>query len=80
MKNVAFLNGRSYHPQNVFKGIIIEEVKRFKILHELDFKENFVKLENECLRSKLNYKILKANFKNLLMSITQMRDQRNRKI
>ena len=74
MKNATFLNGRSYHPQNVFKGIIIGEVKRFKILHELDFKENFVKLENECLRSKLNSKILKANLEKLV-SITQMRDQ-----
>ena len=29
-KNATFLNGRSYHLQNVFKGIMLGEIKRLK--------------------------------------------------
>ena len=29
-ENATFLNGRSYHPQNVFKGIITGEIKSLK--------------------------------------------------
>ena len=53
-KNSTFLNGRSYHPLNVFKGIITGEIKRLKRLNEdeKDFKESLLKLEKKCNFSK----------------------------
>ena len=63
-KNATFLNGRSYHPLNVFKGIITGEIKRLKRLNEdeKDFKESLLKLEKKCINSNFNPKIVKSQF------------------
>ena len=66
-KNATFLNGRSYHPLNVFKGIITGEIKRLKRLNEdeKDFKESLLKLEKKCISSNFNPKIVKSQFERI---------------
>ena len=59
-KNSTFLNGRSNHSQNVFKGIITGEVKRLNRLNENDFNESLLTLEKKCIKSEFNPKLVKS--------------------
>ena len=49
----TFLNGKSYHPDHIFTGIIFGEAKRLRRLNETDitYKESIERLRNKCIRS-----------------------------
>ena len=66
-QNSKFLDGKSYHPLNVFKGIITGEEKRMRRLNETeeDYKESLKILENKCLKSYFNPKLVANQFKKI---------------
>ena len=60
-----FLNGRSYHPPYIYKGIITGETKRLSRLNEKDddFLTSMKNLKNKCERSSFNRNLVEENFK-----------------
>lgn len=51
--NSTFINGRSFHPTHIFKGIIFGEAKRLRRLNETDegYKKSLEELREKCVRS-----------------------------
>ena len=58
--NSLFLNGKSHHPINVFKGIVLGESKRMRRLNEYDddYYESLKILKKKCLRSGFDEKLV----------------------
>ena len=65
--NSTFLNGKSFHPLNIFKGIISGEEKRMKRLNERneDYQESLKKLKNKCIKSNFNLKVIETQFQKI---------------
>ena len=65
--NSTFLNGKSFHPLNIFKGIITGEDKRMKRINERkeDYYESLNKLKTKCLASNFNPKLVENEFKKI---------------
>ena len=59
-ENATFINGKSFHPSHVYKGIIIGEAKRMERLNENkeDYEKSIEQLENKCKKSGFNNKII----------------------
>ena len=65
--NSTFLNGKSFRPLNIFKGIITGEEKRLKRINERkeDYYESLKKLKTKCLASNFNPKLVEDQFKKI---------------
>ena len=63
-RNSTFLNGKSYHPNHVFKGIITGEAKRLSKLNEEEdgYQLSLERLRNKCKRSNFKEKIIQETF------------------
>ena len=63
--NRKFLNGRSFHPMHIYKGIIFGEAKRRRRLNELDqdYLESLARLKIKCEKSKFKEDIIVNSFK-----------------
>ena len=74
-ENSTFLNGRSFHPEHTFEGIIIGEAIRLRRLNETDagYKNSIEKLRDKCIKSgfksKIVYKMINKvkDYQNLLI-------------
>ena len=66
-KYSTFLNGRSFHPAHIFKGIIFGEAKRLRRLNETDegYTKSLERLKQKCLHSRFNKKIVKESFEKI---------------
>ena len=80
-ENSTFLNGKSYHPLNVFKGIITGESKRMRRLNETDedYKDSLKILENKCLKSNFNPKLVTNQFKKIQQQLSNFDNNLNKK-
>ena len=65
--NSTFLNGKSFHPLNTFKGIITGEEKRMKRTNERkeDYFESLKKLKTKCIKSNFNLKLIEDQFEKI---------------
>ena len=61
----VFLNGSSYHPRHIFKGIITGEAKRLLRLNDCneDYQISLNDLQNKCLRSGFKKELVEKNIK-----------------
>ena len=61
-KSAKFLNGNSYHPAHVFRGIILSEANRLKKLNEKDkdYEEALINLKFKFIRSNFSRKLIKT--------------------
>ena len=59
-ENATFINGKSFHPSHVYKGIIIGEAKRMERLNENneDYEKSIEQLKNKCRKSGFNSKLI----------------------
>ena len=66
-KSAKFLNGNSYHPPHVFRGIILSEANRLKKLNEKteDYEIALHNLKTKCIKSNFNKKLINKTFKEL---------------
>ena len=87
--NSTFLNGKSFHPLNIFKGIISGEEKRMKRLNERneDYQESLNKLKNKCIKSNFNLKVIETQFQKIQIknsitneNITPIENKKNENI
>ena len=62
-RNSVFLNGKSYHPMHVFRGIFISEAKRMRRLNECDedYHASLIDLQNKCIRSGFDKNLVNKN-------------------
>ena len=62
--NSTFLNGKSFHPLNIFKAIITGEEKKMRRLNERnkDYHESLDKLKTKCIKSNFNRKLTENQF------------------
>ena len=60
-KEATFIHGKSFHPLHVFKGIILSEAKRLRMLNETDngYQEGIKRLSKKCLKSGFKNKTVK---------------------
>ena len=65
--NSVFLNGNSYHPLHIFRGIILSEGKRLRRLNEKDedFQSSLTMLSEKCLRSNFPENLVTRNIDNI---------------
>ena len=58
--NATFLNGKSFHPVHIFKGIILGEGKRLRRLNETEegFQNSIERLKSKCHKSGFSAKIV----------------------
>ena len=63
----TFIDGRSHHPQHVFKGVVIGEGIRFRRLNETEegFQESLDNLEKKCLKSNFSHSMVKKTINEL---------------
>ena len=56
----TFINGKSFHPRHVYRGIILGESKRMMRINEKeeDYQRSLEKLREKCLKSEFNKKIV----------------------
>ena len=66
-KLAKFLNGNSYHPTHVFRGIILSEANRLKKLNEKteDYEKALINLKIKCSRSSFSKKLINNTFNEL---------------
>lgn len=66
-EKATFINGKSFHPSHVFRGIIIGEAKRMKRLNEReeDYQTSIKLLEKKCKQSGFNQKIINTTIKKI---------------
>ena len=77
-----FLNGNSYHPPHVFRGIILGEANRLKKLNEnkIDYTNAIKKLETKCKTSNFKNSIINKTFIEINHSKTKIkRNDKTRK-
>ena len=63
--NATFLNGKSFHPAHIFKGIIFGEAKRLRRLNEKEntYKDSLIRLREKCSKSGFKSEIMDNSFK-----------------
>ena len=66
-KSAKFLNGNSYHPAHVFRGIILSEANRLKKLNEKteDYENALINLKIKCSKSNFSKKLINNTFNEL---------------
>ena len=66
--NSVFLDGNSYHPLHILRGIIISEGKRLRRLNEKDddFKSSLKMLSEKCIRSNFPENLVTRNINNIM--------------
>ena len=73
-----FLNGNSYYPPHVFRGIILGEANRLKKLNEneIDYVNAIKKLETKCRASNFKNSIINKTFKEINHRETERKKKR----
>ena len=80
----TFLNGKSHHPRQVFKGIMVGEYTRMKRLNETKkgLIESINKLENKCIKSSFEDKLVRETIQEIKTKIDEdvnnVRDKKNK--
>ena len=80
----TFLNGKSHHPRQVFKAIMVGEGTRMERLNETKkgLIDSIDKLKNKCIKSKFNEKLVKDTIQEIRTKIdhkdkNNVRDKKN---
>ena len=62
--NATFINGKSFHPVHIFKGIIFGEAKRLRRLNETEegYEKSLERLKEKCKKSEFKEWIIEETF------------------
>ena len=76
--NRKFLNGKSFHPTYIYKGIIFGEAKRLRRLNEFDqnYLESLTTLKSKCIKSNFKQDVIDNCF-NIIKDYTNQWTSQN---